>query len=1637
MSPDDHKPSRHEDKSHDSRRGDGRRAREKDCSRSRKDDTREEDRKSSRGKSKEGSKDKDVEGKRGVHSKRSESAEVKTQPISSELDGLSNKDKRQKGSRKSSSGDQKKSPAISPKGRSPLSKGHNSPPSSSEDSSDSDSEETSPSKEVRKVVTKERKSSKVQPKTHSSGSSSSESDHSADDRDSKGRRKTDKFFQKTKSSATADSDDDGREKLGDTPEKAHAEKTMEEGEVEDDEEEKEEGEISEEEDDEAPAKPLIAMNEDMSDITSEDEAQALHKSAAETKQDKKDAVKSPHTPDSVEDDAPPKQSAETTAVDMSESSPPRKVERSNRDEESPRAKREGSSSSRKVLLSQMGDREDQRGEDRNEDNSQRERPVLESESEEEEGKNDRDGIRSHVEAKSRMGSSVSIVKPRDRAKEGDGSRDKRDRRMEDDRRDERSGRRDRDRRSDRGRYERDERDSRRRGRNEGGYDRRDDGRNARDGDTRRKDNTTERKPSPSKEKAPSGDAPAPTPAKKTVGDITTRTGGAYIPPAKLRMMQEQITDKTSVAYQRMSWEALKKSINGLINKVNVSNIINIIKELFQENIVRGRGLLARSVIQAQAASPTFTHVYAALVAIINTKFPQNGELILRRLILMFRRGYRRNDKALCLSSTRFIAHLVNQQVAHEVLALEILTLLLETPTDDSVEIAIGFLKECGQKLTEVSPRGINSIFERLRMVLHEGMLDKRVEYMVETMFAIRKDGFQDHQAVLSELDLVEEEEQFTHLLQVEDAVNGEEILNVFKEDKNFAESEEKYKALKKEILEEGSSDEGGSEEGSSGSETSESDEEAEERENAEKQKIIDQTETVLVALRRTIYLTIQSSLDHNECAHKMLKMELKPGQEVELCNMILDCCAQLRTYEKFFGLLAQRFCQIDKKYIEPFQQIFVEQYETIHRLETNKLRNVAKFFAHMLHTDAISWGVLSVVKLTEEDTTSASRIFLKILFQELSEYLGLLKLNQRLKDPTLSPFFEGIMPRDNPKNTRFSINFFTTIGLGGLTDDLREHLKNVTKKIVQDKQDQAQAELAQKKGGTPSSSSESSSDDSDSSSDSDDESGSSDSSDSSANRGKKKSLSKNKRHRDKNPVRSKSRKEDKHKKRSKEKSQQEDAQRKSSRDKENSKRRRSDKEKSKRNGKRLSPEKGISIAARLLSMAQYGDIAQAVEDVGPETRKDRRDTWRGEDRVKDRSIDERDRRRKDRSPEEEPDRRERQKKGEFRQRRDESEERNERRRGDQFRNERGRNEEEGIDRRKRYSDRDFNEGNNRERNDFRNGRGRDQEGREMENGFRGFARRDEQDFRARERPQSFDDNRRDRGRREEGRNRGGIDSLERGGRRDREERIDRDKAYPDERGDRNKAYPEERGDRGKGYPGGGVQERKRPRHDSSSESSGDDSSASDDSQSSDQGGKKEKAIKKVSKSAKPATAKRAATLDRKRQELATLSPPKRKRPRKDRPSASPSSTESSSEEEGKDRRKVAKGRGSPPSSNHKTDKRPVSAARRVTPSSRPTKKPSEQQSSKKRHHSVESSASESESESSDSESSDSSDEEPRSRKEEARPQKQRKRENDGKFDDRRQGRKELPRVDSSSGRGREERAKDVGSRRSRERKGRR
>nr|CDS35291.1 pre mRNA splicing factor CWC22 [Hymenolepis microstoma] len=546
-------------------------------------------------------------------------------------------------------------------------------------------------------------------------------------------------------------------------------------------------------------------------------------------------------------------------------------------------------------------------------------------------------------------------------------------------------------------------------------------------------------------------------------DLFGKTGGAYIPPARLRQMQTKITDKSTDAYQRIAWEALKKSIQGLINRVNVSNVSQVVRQLLMENIVRGRGLLVKSLITSQMTSTAFTHIFAALIAIINTKFPQIGELLLKRLINEFQKAFRRNQKDRCLSTGKFLAHLVNQKVAHELIVLQLLKLLLKKTTNDSVEVSVALLKECGAFLSRVNPDGLADIFDHLRRVLNKSQCDKRISYMIEVLFQIRRDKWRDYPIVIPELDLIKEDDQITHTLSPLDQVETEDSLNIYRFDSEYEANEARYIEILETLLGDDIPDEAGS----SGSESGSGDSDDEEGDvlqgpgEQDKDSIVNQTDTNIVHLRRKIYLVLQSSISADEGAHRLLQLKLKPREEYEVASMVLDCCAQTRIYETRYGILAQHLCHVllssgkkreDKQqtdqpsepprpYVAQFERIFGEQYATIHRLETAKLTNVAMFFAHLLSTDSVSWSVLECVKLNERDTSSSSRIFLKFLFQELCSLMGLANLQARLRDKTLQPFFVYLLPRNNPKDTRFAINFLNTIGLGELAVDLRAHLQ--------------------------------------------------------------------------------------------------------------------------------------------------------------------------------------------------------------------------------------------------------------------------------------------------------------------------------------------------------------------------------------------------------------------------------------------------------------------------------------------------------------------------------------------------------------------------------------------------------------------
>lgn len=516
----------------------------------------------------------------------------------------------------------------------------------------------------------------------------------------------------------------------------------------------------------------------------------------------------------------------------------------------------------------------------------------------------------------------------------------------------------------------------------------------------------------------------------------------YIPPAK-RVKREKF-EIGSEDHQKFEWNENKRKITGLINRANSSNITLVITDLFQCNLVRYKGLFVSALLKAQETSPVYTDVYAALLAVINSHIKSIGELLINRLILQYRVSFMNNNKPKCLAAVKFLAHLTNQEVISEVLGFQLLTHLINKPTPSSIEIGVTFLKECGAKLEQLNSPYLHEVFKTLRDISLENDFDSRTHDMIDLIHNIRRDKFQECTPIRDPLDLVKEEDRFTHSIQLSDPKKGDQRmeLNYFKFDPSWTETEAKYADFKDGLgINQSSSDESESEsDNDSDDEVDEmSSQEAEQKEV--KIKIEDKTQADIIKFRGMVYSTIKASISHEEVVHKLLKAKIDPALNDELCQMIIDCCGQTGHYEKILGLVASRLCQINRReYAPKFENIFKQFYETVHRFEQNKIRNIAKFYAHLLTTESIDWSCMSCLKLRENATSSAGRCFISFLFQELVSILSLKTLIEYIKEPAHEEAFRDLFPKDQEQDIRFAINFFTFCGLGQLTEDLRQEL---------------------------------------------------------------------------------------------------------------------------------------------------------------------------------------------------------------------------------------------------------------------------------------------------------------------------------------------------------------------------------------------------------------------------------------------------------------------------------------------------------------------------------------------------------------------------------------------------------------------
>ena len=550
-------------------------------------------------------------------------------------------------------------------------------------------------------------------------------------------------------------------------------------------------------------------------------------------------------------------------------------------------------------------------------------------------------------------------------------------------------------------------------------------------------------------------------------------------------MENSTTTTTTVtqpdeSYQRTKWIETKKNIKQLLQQLTPSNIKQTVLQLFQINLLRYQGLFIREIMKQQIRITTNTELYGSLISIINSKIPEIGELLINRLVLQFKKNYLQNNKNLINSSIIFICQLINQQVLNEILILQILQMLLESNVpnnnnnnnNNNIELAIMVLKQTGLYLFKHSNTALIMILNRLKDILQDGAnananggnggvgLSSWNRKSIEYILKLARNDFKNIPIIKNGLDLVETEDKETHVITLEDKLYSRDHLNVFSVDEEYLDHENEYIELKKEIL----------------GETDHEDENENEIQVIEttknyEEKITDMSQSELLQYQKTVYLTIMSSMSSDEAVHKLLKLNFKSkiknktktktktnsNDNEILADMVIKCCSQEKTYLKYYGIIGEKLISRNDHWHNLFIKLFKYYYDIIENFETNSLRNLGKFFGHLFASDKLALDqAWSNIKLTEQDTNPAKRILLKFIFQEMIEELGINEVKERLiNDDYLKPYIKGIFPVINVDGKdadaiRFSINFFTAIGLGVLTEEMRYVLDNLSEPEEED-----------------------------------------------------------------------------------------------------------------------------------------------------------------------------------------------------------------------------------------------------------------------------------------------------------------------------------------------------------------------------------------------------------------------------------------------------------------------------------------------------------------------------------------------------------------------------------------------------------
>nr|CAD7447295.1 unnamed protein product [Timema bartmani] len=309
-----------------------------------------------------------------------------------------------------------------------------------------------------------------------------------------------------------------------------------------------------------------------------------------------------------------------------------------------------------------------------------------------------------------------------------------------------------------------------------------------------------------------------------------------------------------------------------------------------------------------------------------------------------------------------LAHLYNFKVFHCVLMFDVLDKLATKFEEKEVELILVVLRSVGLSLRKDDPAALKELILRLQQqaATHTHMHNTRVKFMLDILLAIKNNNV----SKIPNYDTSHSEHLKKLLKGFLRKGNYVTELNISLEDLLKAEERGRWWVV-------GSAWTGvlPGEVNAATLDTTTSDRTSSQPSALYSQQLMDlaKKQRMNTDVRRNIFCILMTAEDYLDAFEKLLHLGLKNQQEREIVHVLMHCCLQEKQFNPYYGVLAQKLCDYDRKFQMTLQFSLWDRLKELSTMKLQQTSNLAKLLTHLLLEKGLPISVLKVVQFVDVD----------------------------------------------------------------------------------------------------------------------------------------------------------------------------------------------------------------------------------------------------------------------------------------------------------------------------------------------------------------------------------------------------------------------------------------------------------------------------------------------------------------------------------------------------------------------------------------------------------------------------------------------------------------------------------------------